>query len=647
MFSSPSVQTTQRRNLPSAALRSSGSSRAIDDDVSMRDAPGAARRPKKDHSKPLRSKRLEKMELDAQNAGKNASVTIIFYSAADGFYASAYIRGAGSSSAGSSTRADGTAPPSRIPRRNVIVERPAGAERAPSVEILGQLINQRYNPEAQFLNLEHLQDDEILKKHKIVPLDAPTANKRMGPVLFKLASELNPPVKTISLANNNFTHTQHLATLNHYLPNLNALSLENNKIRSFRDLDGLSVRAVKGSIPTITELILRGNPIRDDAIKHDRLDSYKNDALRRFPSLSVLDQEALPRVTFDVEAATVNAAQRQTSPSSIPNITSFPAPMGPSLFAGGVEGVSATFLTRYFTQFDTDRAPLEAVYAPHATFSLSLNTSLAPRAKKRGLAYSADLPNQKSLKWDSMHHSSRNLARVSNDGAIDLLRTGPQQIMAALKAFPGTTHAMTKPEAFSVDAFPMVGVVNTPGYGTDALIINVHGEFAEAPVNGLRSFDRSFMLTVAPADSPAQQAGWPVIIISDMFTVRQYSHPDVWTQGELEMPGPIQNSRPRPPAPASAPANPPATTSASGSGGAGQAPRVPPSNSLTSLQNDPILANVPDNQKPLLIQLAQQTGLTIQFAGQALEGNNWDVQAAFANVQQVKDSLPPEAWLRR
>lgn len=114
-----------------------------------------------------------------------------------------------------------------------------------------------------------------MKKHKIPSLESTQAPKQLGPVLFKLAGELTPPCKTISLANNNLTNTHNLSSLNHYLPSLNALSLENNKIRSMRDLDGLSIKAAKASISSITELVLTGNPIKEEAITHSRIDTFR------------------------------------------------------------------------------------------------------------------------------------------------------------------------------------------------------------------------------------------------------------------------------------------------------------------------------------------------------------------------------------
>lgn len=122
---------------------------------------------------------------------------------------------------------------------------------------------------------QRLAEDEIMKKHKIPPLESPMAPRQLGPVLFKLAAELTPPCKTISLANNNLTNTHNISSLNHYLPTLNALSLENNKFRSLRDLDGLSHKAVKGSLSSITELVLRGNPLRDTAVQEGRMESFR------------------------------------------------------------------------------------------------------------------------------------------------------------------------------------------------------------------------------------------------------------------------------------------------------------------------------------------------------------------------------------
>ena len=341
--------------------------------------------------------------------------------------------------------------------------------------------------------------------------------------------------------------------------------------------------------------------------------------------LSVLDQEALPRLAFDVEASTVNAAQAQGSTSMhvLPEPVSFPVPMQPNLFIGGVEAISAQFLTQYFTLFDTNRSALEAVYAPHATFSLSANTSIPPRARKRGFMHSTELPNQKSLNWEFYHGASRNLERISAgsssvnaDKAVELLHTGPHAILAALMSCPTTKHDMSKPEKFVVDAFPVVGILHGEGYGTDALFIQVHGEFAEgsvfyfvaliAAVNAdlqvhrgvsahlivhlslplllrvLRTRTCSICCFSANGFRSAHSTGWQVMILSDIFVVRAYSSPDAWAPGELAV-----ASVPAAPAPNKKPL--PATTSANPPGPGSNRPHQEPANSLAQLQADPLL----------------------------------------------------------
>ena len=71
----------------------------------------------------------------------------------------------------------------------------------------------------------------------------------------------------------------------------------------------------------------------------------------------------------------------------------------------------------------------------------------------------------------------------------------------------------------------------------------------------------------------------------------------------------------------------------------------------------------------LIIQLSQATGLTVMYAGQCLEGNAWNLEAARANYENVRVSfaalslrlrplilrlfpsyskpLPPDAFLAR
>ena len=79
-------------------------------------------------------------------------------------------------------------------------------------------------------------------------------------------------VKTLSLANNKLVgdHIQYMAK---YLPKLQNLSLQNNNLRHWKDLDFISAR--KDKLVHLRELVLIGNPVRDLEYKNNRVDRYK------------------------------------------------------------------------------------------------------------------------------------------------------------------------------------------------------------------------------------------------------------------------------------------------------------------------------------------------------------------------------------
>lgn len=148
------------------------------------------------------------------------------------------------------------------------------------------------------------------------------------------------------------------------------------------------------------------------------------------------------------------------------------------------------------------------------------------RARIEGFHYSKEMPNQRKLDWipwvNSDRHGgagSRNLARIGNAGQrmMDTLHVGPEAIIKAMVPLPRTKHDVDSAEKFCVDAFPVAH-----GDGT-ALLVSVHGQFTECmsqvsrttrcvrdgllnlfcsdPAEGIRSFDRSFMVIPAPEGS--------------------------------------------------------------------------------------------------------------------------------------------------
>ncbi|KAL1727844.1 hypothetical protein EV714DRAFT_253365 [Schizophyllum commune] len=601
------------RNLASATLRSvglAGNKRKATDsegDAKMRDAthhdkPGG----RKTNSR-LRSHRMNPIE-QYKNTGPSSAKATAGRKAVAASAASDSLSIRGASRVGSSlssTRA----------RRNAVSESPSRIPVRASVSTVAKLrefVHSRWNPEARFLNLEAMASDPFVKKnHLTVPGVIQHRNMqdaaREAAVLYKLASELKPEVQTLSLANNDL-RGDHLKSLNHYLPKLENLSLVNNQLRVMRDLDHIAAR--KGKMIHLRELLLGGNPVRDTEYQHNRGEQYRLEMARRFTTLELLDQEPIMKISFDVPEA---AASSSSTPVPVNKSTSFPLPMGGS-FITGVDGVLINnFLMRYFPTFDNQRAGLIDVYDDASYFSYSVNATIPIRARIQGLHYK--MANNKKLVWNNwftaVEGGSRNLNRLQGGEMTHRsLHTGPQAIMETLCKLPGTRHDMASTsEKFCIDAFPVK-------HGTSmALMLVVHGEFTEVGPEGIRSFDRTFLLAPAADGSRAKAAGWDVAILNDQLMVRAYSSPEVWTMGPLQVQaqGPVQKPKPVP------------------------TPVLPPAQQAA-------LDAVPELQRPMVLELCRRSGLTVSYSVECLVGNSWDLDRAWANFEAVKATLPPDAF---
>lgn len=194
----------------------------------------------------------------------------------------------------------------------------------------------------------------------------------------------------------------------------------------------------------------------------------------------MLDQEPVTKIGFDVPITTSSSAGPSSTPQQ-PTSNTFPVEMGPNFFAGGVGGLTASFLTQFFTLFDTARASLLPAYGPDSTFSYSCNTSIPPRARIKGYHTSKDMPNQKKLEWATYFSESRNLKRVVTlNKAISTLHAGGADIIEAFERMPGTKHSIGDAGKFVVDAWPLPGILVGDGTPKDALFITLHGEYAES-----------------------------------------------------------------------------------------------------------------------------------------------------------------------
>lgn len=195
----------------------------------------------------------------------------------------------------------------------------------------------------------------------------------------------------------------------------------------------------------------------------------------------------------------------------------------------------------FFPLYDNQRSALIDAYDPNATFSFSANTAIPTRARIEGFHHSKDMPNQKKLEWppwlNGGRGGSRNLSRMAGGGdkQVKTLHVGGEEAVKAMVELPSTKHEVsTAPEKFCIDAWP------TSHAGGTALFMTLHGQFTECtstlrsqsatscshatplvPSEGIRSFDRSFILAPAPEGSRyVSITRVSVVAISDADSVR-------------------------------------------------------------------------------------------------------------------------------
>lgn len=134
-----------------------------------------------------------------------------------------------------------------------------------TIGVLRRFLASRWNGSANFLNLDNMQADEILKESKVIPPGTPGAHKDIGAVMWKLASELYPGLTTLSLGNNDLKTLAPLSQLPQHLPSIQNLSLEGNDLKWTKDLSTFA-KNKNGSLKNLRELMLTGNPMQQNAV---------------------------------------------------------------------------------------------------------------------------------------------------------------------------------------------------------------------------------------------------------------------------------------------------------------------------------------------------------------------------------------------
>ncbi|KAI8582672.1 hypothetical protein K450DRAFT_226374 [Umbelopsis ramanniana AG] len=537
-----------------------------------------------------------------------------------------------------------------------------------SLDNIQRFLQQRWNAEQKFLNLDKMGLDPLYKR----VMHASTNDVR--PAMFKLASETLGDIVTVSLSSNRLRSTQPISALAEYLPNVQNLSLQDNNISTYNDLEPLV-----GKFNNLHELLLNDNPIKTRDIERNGNDvQYRSEVTRRFPTLRMLDGAPVAQaIQFDIQAADLEATEQQAR---------LPASVKEGFFDQDSSRMAANdFLGSFFPTFDGNRAALYDLYDENAMFSVSVNAGLPKHRQKPGGPFvNSGAPTD----WRDI---SRNLTKVKSlKRRLDCLYYGSAAIIQLLTTMPPTVHDLTRADNFVTDAWQMNGFSGYPA----VLFIKVHGEFRDGVAGNSTkySFDRVFIVGPATPGSRAQAAGWNYVILSDQWHIREYStnhafqpEPDVplpaFGQPAQAHPFPQAQTFAPPPAPqtfgsAQQQAPPlqipqPQQSFASphhfNSTIAPQPQHTFPQQSFTppSVQSTPppappptpqVVAPTPppserppglsDQQHGNVLMLKQQTGLNYSFALQCLADNDWSMTNALESFERLKNinAIPPEAY---
>ena len=444
-------------------------------------------------------------------------------------------------------------------------------------------------------DLSMIKEDEDMKQLGVSQDVFSVRGNKMFLALMKLSGEIGIKPVSINLAYNGLTDVNGITTLAHEFPDLLNLSLSNNQLTKWKDIDAWKP---KHKFRILRELLLTDNPICRSEMDRLGEQAYRAEVVRRFPSLKMLDGkvvEAAPEFKFGIEA------------DSKTTTLSLPVPIRHSyLQDDAVKETTTQFLLRYFHLFDTDRNNLVCVYAPNATFSYAVDISKGSRVR-----FSDD--------WIA---TSRNLKKlVRGDASMTRLSFDTAKLAQVFASLPRVRHELSNPDKLVVDA-SWINLGDGPPTG---IMISVHGDLVEVKTNATRGFDRTFV--IAPLSeqsginvSAAAALGFNCCIISDILILRN-------TFGPL-------------------PITPQQTPLASQNGGPSQGVTTNiqpvPSTSIPSSTAAPT-----DLRQEMITKLKTDSGMNQQYTEMALEQNGWDINKALETVlsYKVQGLIPAEAFI--
>jgi nuclear RNA export factor len=259
-----------------------------------------------------------------------------------------------------------------------------------------------------------------------------------------------------------------------------------------------------------------------------------------------------------------------------------PIPVRKGHIEESTTSIAADFVTKFFLGYDSDRKALVDYYYDNTSkFSLSVNTHALRDRNGPGTVL-------RPSDWDHYIKLSRNLLKISHLNArMNRSHNGREAISRMFEQLPATQHPSLESERgkWLIEFRTQPGVPDPSGQsptGVNGLCVTIHGEFVETVHKKQRSFDRTFIL------GPGGVSG--VKVVSDILVLRAYGGTRAFVPDEVPL-------------------------------------------------------TLEDEKQAMVMELARQTGLNLQYSIMCLEQNGGSLEAALANFQQVRANIPPEAFV--
>ncbi|XP_011632449.1 nuclear RNA export factor 1-like [Pogonomyrmex barbatus] len=302
-------------------------------------------------------------------------------------------------------------------------------------ERLKQAMEKRYIRETNALDLSKFHLDPDLVSDYFCALFHPDILM----TVLNIVAEYIPNLEILNLEDNKLQNIERLSILSDKFLKLKIFYIGKNKIRDIQQLD--SIKNLE-----LSELKLTGNPV---CYKYkSRQSDYVSDVRKRFPKLMHLDGMELPRpIVFDVDETKIPSSQR----IFVTDVTA-------REIAGG-------FLQQYFTVFDSEnRQALLNAYDKDACFSMTITDS---------------------YKLNGYFMENRNLLKINDTNKRHkLLKQGRLPVVSLLSEMSRTRHLLN---TFTMD----ISLV------TQAMMfITLTGYFQELNKRDepIRHFNRTFMI---------------------------------------------------------------------------------------------------------------------------------------------------------